>query len=402
MIIPVGVVMVLIPGGRNRKALLRTRGLLVGDVERFDEREQVFARLALAPSSAQYRTFYGKHPHLEDRDAKRREKGGPLGVPGAIDKPNEGPDVAALFSAMTVPMHLGGPPIVEPAAHPYFHDERLSLSPEDATRRVKGWAKHLGADLVGIAEIDPLWVYSRRGEIFWDNWDEWGSEIELHHTRAIVFAMEMSRDMVWAAPHTASVVESGVVYARGAFIATQLASFIANVGYSATANHLRHYDVLLVPLAIDAGLGELGRHGYLITKQFGPRVRLGCVTTDLPLMPDKPVDLGIQHFCSVCKKCATCCPSKSIPFDDPREVNGTLRWKLDADTCFGYWGVVGTDCTLCMRVCPWSHPRTLPHRLITELAVRNKIARRVFSAADDVFYGKEPQPSSPPYWARFE
>jgi hypothetical protein len=293
------------------------------------------------------------------------------------------------------------PPHRRACCHPYFQEES-SLSPEDATSRVKGLAKHLGADLVGITEIDPLWVYSRRGEIFWDNWDEWGGEIELHHRYAIVFAMAMSRDMVWAAPHTASVVESGAVYARGAFIATQLASFIAILAYSATANHFQHDDILLVPLAVDAGLGELGRHGYLITKQFGLRVRLGCVTTDILVTPDKPVDLRIQHFCSVCRKCATCCPSESMPFDDPREVNGTLRWKLDADTCFGYWGVIGTDCNLCMRVCPWSHPRTLPHKLITELAVRNRIARRVFSGADDVFYGKEPQPSSPPYWARFE
>jgi hypothetical protein len=102
------------------------------------------------------------------------------------------------------------PPHRRACCHPYFQEES-SLSPEDATSRVKGLAKHLGADLVGITEIDPLWVYSRRGEIFWDNWDEWGGEIELHHRYAIVFAMAMSRDMVWAAPHTASVVESGAV-----------------------------------------------------------------------------------------------------------------------------------------------------------------------------------------------
>jgi len=64
------------------------------------------------------------------------------------------------------------------------------------------------------------------------------------------------------------------------------------LGYSATANHLRHYDALLVPLAVDAGLGETGRLGYLMTRDYGPRVRLGAVTTDLPLIPDKPVDMG--------------------------------------------------------------------------------------------------------------
>ena len=402
LVIPVGALLLLIRTGQNPRALQGTKGYIVGEVKRFDEREQVFARnRALPPGSEQYRMFYSEHPQWEEHDAKRRKWGGPLGVPGTIDKPYEGPNVAALFASFAIPHHLGSSHIVQPKAHPHFHEERISLSPEEATRRVKGLALHLGADLVGITEINSLWVYSRRGEIFWDNWEEWGTEIEVPHSYAIVFAIEMSRDMVWAAPHTASVIESGVVYAKGAFIATELASFVANLGYSVTANHLRHYDVLLVPMAVDAGLGELGRFGYLITKEFGPRVRLGCVTTDLPLIPDRPVDIGVEDFCRTCKKCAHCCPSHSIPFDASQEVNGTLRWKLNAETCFDYWGRIGTDCNLCMRVCPWGHPRTLPHRLITKLVVRNQIARRVFSPMDDLFYGKKPKPASPPNWATY-
>ena len=402
LVISVAVLLLLIRTGQNPRALQGTKGYIVGEVEGFDEREQVFARnRVLPPGSEQYRAFYSEHPQWEERDAKRRERGGPLGTPGKIDKPHEGPNVAALFASFSIPSYLGSSHIVQPKAQPYFHEERISQSPEEATSRVKGFALHLGADLVGIAEINPLWVYSRRGEIFWDNWDDWGTEIEVSHPYAIVFAMEMSRDMVWTAPHTASVVESSLVYAKGAFIATELASFIANLGYSATANHLRRYDVLLVPMAVDAGLGEVGRLGFLMTREFGPRVRLGCVTTDLPLIPDRPVDIGVEDFCRVCKKCAHCCPSKSISLDAPQEVNGTLRWKLNAETCFDYWGRIGTDCCLCMRVCPWSHPRTQPHRLITELVVRNRIARRIFPPMDDLFYGKKPKSAPPPKWATY-
>jgi reductive dehalogenase len=400
LVIPIVALLLSIRIGRNPRALQGTKGYIIGEAKRFDEREHVFARnRAFSPGSEQYRAFYDEHPQWEEPDAKRRERGGPLGAPGKIDKPHEGPNVAALFASFSIPGHLGSPHIVQPEAQPYFHEERISLSSKETTSRVKGFAHHLGADLVGIAEVNPLWAYSRRGEIFWDNSDDWGSEIKVSHPYAIVFAMEMSRDMVWTAPHTPSVVESSLVYAKGAFIATELASLIANLGYSATANHLRHYDVLLVPMAVDAGLGEVGRLGILVTKEFGPRVRLGCVTTDLPLIPDNPVDIGVEDFCRVCKKCAHCCPSRSIPFDAPQEVNGTLRWKLNAETCFDYWGRIGTDCCLCMRVCPWSHPRTLPHRWITELVARNQIARRTFSPMDDLFYGKKPKPASPPKWA---
>jgi epoxyqueuosine reductase len=123
-------------------------------------------------------------------------------------------------------------------------------------------------------------------------------------------------------------------YAEGAFISTHLASFIANLGYSATANHLRHYDGRIVPLAVDAGLGEAGRLWYLITKKFGPRVRLSAVSIDLPLDSDKPVDIGVEEFCEICRKCATRRLSGSIPQGEQTLVNGTLQWKLNADTCF--------------------------------------------------------------------
>jgi epoxyqueuosine reductase QueG len=136
-----------------------------------------------------------------------------------------------------------------------------------------------------------------------------------------------------------------------------------------------------------------------MTKAFGPRVRLGAVTTSLPLILDKPADIGVEDFCRICKKCATCCPSQSIPMGEQTVVNGTLRWKLNEQTCFDYWGKIGTDCNICMRVCPWSHARTFPHKLIVELVSRNRRSRRIFNVMDDVFYGRRPKPKPAPAWA---
>jgi len=299
-------------------------------------------------------------------------------------------------------MHLSSPDKITPRAHPAFRGKRAALPAEEASARVKGLSRNLGADLAGIAEINPAWIYSHRGELFYENWEDWGREIQVGHRYAVVFATEMSFRMVGTAPHSPTMMESMKNYAKGAYIATQVAAYIANLGYSATANHLRHYDALMVPLAVDAGLGELGRLGYLMTKAFGPRIRLSAVTTDLPLIPDKPVDLGVADFCRICRKCALCCPSGSIPPGDREEVNGTLRWKMNAETCFDYWGRVGTDCNVCMRVCPWSHARTFPHSLIVALVSRNSISRRIFSVMDDIFYGKRPRPKRPPEWARFD
>ena len=387
----------------NKKALTGTRGYIVGAVKRFDERAHVFARnRSIRPDSEQYRTFYEEHPELKEFDTKRKEKGGPIGHPGIIDRPHEGPNVAATLASLSIPFHLCAPEKYRPQQHPELKGKKMALPPEEATLRVKGYALNIGADLVGIAEVNPLWTYSHRGEIFHENWEDWGKEIEVGHKYAVVFAEEMGFEMIGPAPHTPTVMESMGDYAKGAYIATQVAAFIANMGYSATANHLRHYDAILPPLAVDAGLGEVGRLGYLITKEFGPRVRVGAVTTDLPLVPDKPVDIGVEHFCQICKKCAVCCPSNSIPMEeDQAETNGSLRWKLNDETCFEYWGKVGTDCCICMRVCPWSHARTFSHNLVVELVSRNAIARRIVKVMDDLFYGKKPRPKAPPKWARF-
>jgi epoxyqueuosine reductase QueG len=142
--------------------------------------------------------------------------------------------------------------------------------------------------------------------------------------------------------------------------------------------------------------------GYLLTKDLGPRIRLSAVTTDIPLIPGKPVDVGGEDFCRFCKKCAVCCPSHSIPTADQIEVNGTIRWKINEQTCYEYWGKVGTDCNVCMRVCPWSHARTFPHRLIMAMITRNALSRRLFSIMDNVFYGKKPKPKDGPKWTHFK
>jgi len=387
----------------NFRALAGSKGRIVGEVKRFDERETLFSRTgSLRPGSEHYEMFYSEHPEYKAFDDARRKKGGPLGNPGSIDRPQGDVNVAMMMASSSLPFYLSTQDKVKPQPFMPPSEKKPELGPEEATNRVKGYARMLGADLVGIAKLNPLWVYSHHGRIFSGNWEDWGKEIPIEHQYAIVFAEEMSLDMIRSAPHTPTSIESMKNYAKGAYISVQIASFIANLGYTATANHFRYYESLMVPLALDAGLGELSRMGYLLTEDFGPRIRLSAVTTDIPLVPDKPIDIGVEDFCRLCKKCAICCPSQSIPRGDQVEINGILRWKLNEQTCYDYWGKVGTDCNVCMRVCPWSHARTFPHRLIVAMIKRNRLARRLFIIMDDIFYGKRPKPKKGPEWARYD
>ena len=129
--------------------------------------------------------------------------------------------------------------------------------------------------------------------------------------------------------------------------------------------------------------------GILMTPRLGPRVRLGVVTTDLPLIADQPGDdASVIDFCTICRKCATNCPVAAIPLGERTAVDDGLRWAIDAETCFRYWSVVGTDCATCVRVCPYSHPDSLAHNVVRWAITRSAFARRVMLRLDDLFYGK--------------
>jgi len=113
--------------------------------------------------------------------------------------------------------------------------------------------------------------------------------------------------------------------------------------------------LLTAPFTAEAaGLGELGRMGILITKEYGPRLRLGVVTTDLELNTDQRENFGMKEFCKICNKCAENCPSGAIDEEDPGQLNGEERWKTEVEKCFKVWQMSGTDCGICISSCPFA------------------------------------------------
>jgi reductive dehalogenase len=384
----------LVPTGANPRALKGGAGYAAGEVGRFDERDVVFARnRSLPPGSDTYRRYYAAHPEKEAKDAERRAKGGPVGRVGAIDDGHRA-NVAMIEACFDMPPVFG--PLAE--ASPPEGAQPAKMAPEKASMIVKGLARHLGAALAGVCRVNPSWAYSHRGEIFYGDWDDWGRELGEPLPFAVVVATEMDHQNVGAGPHTPALFESAFNYGKGAFIATILSRWFAAMGYRAVAQHSRRYDLNMVPLAIDAGLGELGRFGYLISDKLGPRVRLFAVTTDMPLAPDKPVDLGVEGFCRKCLKCADSCPSRSIPRGEKTVAGGVEKWKLNEETCFDYWAKAGTDCSICMGVCPYSRPNRSLHRLARWVIRRSRLAQTVFPVIDNFIYGRRWKPRKAAAW----
>lgn len=139
--------------------------------------------------------------------------------------------------------------------------------------------------------------------------------------------------------------------------AVMLAEFIRELGYSALAHHFRQEEVLHVPLVVAAGLGELGRNGYVISPEFGPRFRTGIVTTDLPLAVDTPINFNVQENCEYCGLCVVMCPVGAIPEGNQTVVNGVRKWPLKADACLTHLAADPQNnlcCGLCMKYCPYN------------------------------------------------
>jgi epoxyqueuosine reductase QueG len=102
--------------------------------------------------------------------------------------------------------------------------------------------------------------------------------------------------------------------------------------------------------AVLAGLGELGLSNLLITPQFGARVRLVSIISEVPLEPDQPYKKSLcrerQKECG--KACVICCPVGAISLDG----------KINKDHCLRYqeqimpWSAVELRCGMCLGVCP--------------------------------------------------
>jgi reductive dehalogenase len=144
------------------------------------------------------------------------------------------------------------------------------------------------------------------------------------------------------------------------FISALLGEFIRNLGY--TAYQCGNDTALSVPLAIDAGLGQMGRHGLLITPEYGSRVRLCKIFTDLPLQVDTPIDFGVTDTCKRCKRCAEACEVEAISFDDEPNYTpacssnnpGALKWYVNGELCYQFWCDNAGDCSTCISVCPYT------------------------------------------------
>jgi reductive dehalogenase len=267
------------------------------------------------------------------------------------------------------------------------HKAPIPENPQILSHHIKETAYFLRADAVGICNLPSYAVYS-------DNVDSKGIPVELNHKYAI--AILVDQDWQTASAFTGhdwiSNCMSMLGYSNSGFIAVILADYIRRLGYPARAHYSSNYQVVLPPILLWAGLGEMSRIGDCVVNPFlGPRFKAAVVTTDLPLAPDKPIDFGLQDFCSKCKKCARECPSGALSSGAKEMHNGYEKWPTDVEQCtkMRVGNKKGAGCGTCIKVCPWNKPYTPFHRAVGWTMRNSSIARSIAIRGDDLMgYGK--------------
>jgi reductive dehalogenase len=295
---------------------------------------------------------------------------------------------------------------IRPYSEP--NPERVPIeSPAAMSEEIKRVARLFGADGVGITQYDPRWHYT--ASFSPKTFAEKPYSIPDGLPNVIVIITAMHYEAVQSYPSATAGIAVGHGYSRDCELVQEVATYILNLGYRAIATV--NDTSLAIPYAIQAGLGEYGRNGLLITKDFGPRVRIGRIHTDVPLAHDQPIRFGVREFCdTTCRRCATECPPKAISFGKPTEevpsrsmIKGVRKWQVNPEKCFKFWVNQATECGICMRVCPYNKdtsswaPRTW-YRLWRRLAA-SPLKRLALWLDVKLGYGKRIRPSE--YWRKF-
>ncbi len=217
---------------------------------------------------------------------------------------------------------------IEPTAQP---------TGEDVTEKIKAKAQELGYREVGIVKYDHRYTYKSVKHF-------------VKYEHAICLMMEQDYEQTQSAPSMDAEHGHFGTYEMQGIAGQRLADYVRSLGYHAQIHGPSNHNAVTIPMFVEAGLGQLGANGQLLSPHFGSRGRLQLITTDAKVTYDKPVDYGIHRFCQVCQVCVNRCPGRALQREKVwwRGVEkNKLTYKRCAPVMFRYEG-----CAVCMRVCP--------------------------------------------------
>ncbi len=228
--------------------------------------------------------------------------------------------------------------------------------PRAITRHIKSFGYFLGADAVGVCEIPEY-------AVFLD--DPKGQPFENPYKYAIVLLKRKSVATTLASTGRDRIFDacSHQAYQLLAIWTQTMTKYIRRLGHDALASNNSNYVTVMTSLVIAAGLGESCRMGFALNPFFGSNFKSAAVLTNMPLVPDKPIDFGLKSYCDRCYICADVCPAGAISKDNEQVLyNGYLKYKIDYEKhiLLSYVDPYTTSCGRCTDMCPWNRPESAP------------------------------------------
>ena len=209
-------------------------------------------------------------------------------------------------------------------------EQQSRWASEKQTAETTDFALRHEADAMGIAPMDPLYVFEG-----YDINEPWVIILAWAHDYKCL------KQVPYDETNGAGVSDVGEQYARGTRASFALANWIRSRGYNASARPGPSASaLLLIPPAIAAGLGELGKHGSMISRKF-----------------------GADEFCSTCQVCTNACPPGAI-LEQKQIVRGVERWFVDFNKCIPFFAE-NSPCGICVATCPWKRQDVRPKLLAT-------------------------------------
>jgi epoxyqueuosine reductase QueG len=226
-----------------------------------------------------------------------------------------------------------------------------------STDELKAAARAAGADLVGVADLEPFRA---------DGTMPLGTEFE-RFTKGLSVAIHLDDgtvDTIDGAPTPAYAQHYHEVNARLNRLTGWLVEWITARGYAACAvpaSQILDQDNMLglishKAVARMAGIGWQGKSLLIVSREYGPRIRLATVLTDMPLSIDGPV----KNRCGKCQACVKACPASAIKNVGTRDRYRDRDEALHFSRCVGQTmafkalpGIGTSICGVCVQVCPF-------------------------------------------------
>ena len=255
----------------------------------------------------------------------------------------------------------------EVTGHVPVADEVVRKSPEEFTAEVKKIAlAHPEVEVVGITRMK----------------DEY--RFEGHDSSQYKWVITVGRSMDYdsLARNLKGDFSSAITQVIGGYELTQrgavhVANWIRSQGWPAKGygglSTTEGEWFLSMPPAIASGIGQLAKNGSMISDKLGSAFRIASVLTDMPLVEDKPREIGVDEFCMSCKKCTEDCPPGAIS-DKKQMVRGVEKWYVDFDKCMPFV-TEHNACGICLSTCPWSRPGVAPslsQKMLKKMARRQE------------------------------